>query len=247
MDDTLTDELRTLRARAYGPAADIHDDPAALERLRQLESWGRTPPRPPDPASSPPAADAGAPNPETADRTPASPPPASPAPAVAPAPPTRRWGRGRLLLVWIATLVAAGLAGAAAASLMPRSESAPLATLAATQDASWPDFVLGDRPEGAVLFAEHLGVQMIAVPQEVQGGSSVCLYAMSARDLPRGAFAVGCGAGPFAPTLTSVVGSDWPAEMLERFPVGSAVQYVLAGDRVLVYAALPGSAPEPTP
>lgn len=30
-------ELRRLRERAYGPAADILDDPAALERLRELE------------------------------------------------------------------------------------------------------------------------------------------------------------------------------------------------------------------
>lgn len=32
------DELRRLRARAYGPAADIHDDAAALRRLRELEA-----------------------------------------------------------------------------------------------------------------------------------------------------------------------------------------------------------------
>ena len=40
--DTATDqELRALRARAYGPMADIDEDPAALRRLEQLEAMQR--------------------------------------------------------------------------------------------------------------------------------------------------------------------------------------------------------------
>ncbi|MGV9193620.1 hypothetical protein ACQ143_04685 [Microbacterium sp. MC2] len=38
MDAGSLDELRALRARAYGPSADIHDDPAALRRLEELEA-----------------------------------------------------------------------------------------------------------------------------------------------------------------------------------------------------------------
>lgn len=34
-------ELRALRERAYGPGADIHDDPVALQRLRELEDGAR--------------------------------------------------------------------------------------------------------------------------------------------------------------------------------------------------------------
>ena len=48
MDDIDTaahDELRMLRARAYGPAADIDRDPTAAERLRELESLTATPAR----------------------------------------------------------------------------------------------------------------------------------------------------------------------------------------------------------
>lgn len=37
MDAALADELRALRARAYGPDADIADDPQAVTRLRELE------------------------------------------------------------------------------------------------------------------------------------------------------------------------------------------------------------------
>jgi hypothetical protein len=42
MPDGLDDELQTLRARAYGPDADIDGDPAALERLRELENDARS-------------------------------------------------------------------------------------------------------------------------------------------------------------------------------------------------------------
>jgi hypothetical protein len=37
------DELRALRRRAYGPDADIHLDPQAIERLRELEGGVREP------------------------------------------------------------------------------------------------------------------------------------------------------------------------------------------------------------
>ena len=38
MDTASLDELRVLRARAYGPQADIDQDPAALRRLHELET-----------------------------------------------------------------------------------------------------------------------------------------------------------------------------------------------------------------
>ncbi|MDF2580672.1 MAG: hypothetical protein K0S49_2251 [Microbacterium sp.] len=38
MDTATLDELRALRARAYGPSADIDQDPAALRRLHELEA-----------------------------------------------------------------------------------------------------------------------------------------------------------------------------------------------------------------
>lgn len=44
MSTAADEELRALRARAYGPTADIEDDPAALRRLQQLEA--RRQPRP---------------------------------------------------------------------------------------------------------------------------------------------------------------------------------------------------------
>lgn len=50
---TENDELRALRERAYGPSADIHDDPIAIARLRALEAAAdrdAVPRREPDPA-----------------------------------------------------------------------------------------------------------------------------------------------------------------------------------------------------
>lgn len=38
MDNAALEELRALRARAYGPHADIDQDPAAVRRLRELEA-----------------------------------------------------------------------------------------------------------------------------------------------------------------------------------------------------------------
>lgn len=75
------DELRRLRVRAYGPAADIHDDVAALQRLRELEALHdeREPTRA-DAATTPPA------------RTPLRDASASPSPGrqAPPAPPSPR-------------------------------------------------------------------------------------------------------------------------------------------------------------
>jgi hypothetical protein len=64
MDDDDLEELRMLRTRAYGPSADIHGDPTALQRLHELEAAARASAAWPDaarPASNDTAA--GAPTP----------------------------------------------------------------------------------------------------------------------------------------------------------------------------------------
>lgn len=58
MSTAADEELRALRARAYGPTADIEDDPAALRRLQQLEARRQPTPAaeevvPPAPAMEP--------------------------------------------------------------------------------------------------------------------------------------------------------------------------------------------------
>lgn len=89
MDERAEAELQRLRARAYGPGADIHDDPLALLRLNELEevhragSTRRSPPQE--------SALSGAEAPQE-DRAPdmgvdAERPPEGPPPARAPGPP----------------------------------------------------------------------------------------------------------------------------------------------------------------
>lgn len=52
MDDDDLAELRMLRARAYGPSADIHGDVAALQRLSELEAVAHAPASGNEPASA---------------------------------------------------------------------------------------------------------------------------------------------------------------------------------------------------
>jgi hypothetical protein len=72
-----------LRARAYGPSADIHDDPAALRRLRELEAQAAPPaPSPTSHAAAPtvsPAPEAAPPVDESAASAPLPPLPTVPA------------------------------------------------------------------------------------------------------------------------------------------------------------------------
>ena len=55
MDDETLIELRALRARAYGPDADIDADPAARARLAELESSARAATSASEPARPTPA------------------------------------------------------------------------------------------------------------------------------------------------------------------------------------------------
>ncbi|WP_160150865.1 hypothetical protein [Microbacterium timonense] len=66
--DRSDDELRALRARAYGPDADIHDDPVAMARLHELETLARE--RTPAPSVPPPQTPMDADAPRAAADTP---------------------------------------------------------------------------------------------------------------------------------------------------------------------------------
>jgi hypothetical protein len=49
----------------------------------------------------------------------------------------------------------------------------------------------------------------------------------------------GCGAGPFPATIQLVVRGELPPQLLEHFPQGTALQFVLDGERIHVYSAAP--------
>lgn len=246
MNETLRAELRELRARAYGADADIHDDPQALRRLEELEAIatgvrGRTPaPSAPSigqqdaaPASEPsPAAEM----PDPADHAPADVDAEEPDRAV--------WGR-RHTFLWIVSLVVAALIASLVTFAVTRP-AAPAATLEVS-NGDWPSDFVGARPEGGRMFERFRGLQLIAVPQTVDQGATIdCLYLIRTQDSASNMLSVGCGAGPFGPTLSVTVETSWPQTVLDAYPAGTALKFVLDGDRVLVYTATAQPTDEPS-
>ena len=141
-------ELAALRARAYGPDADLTDDPGGLERLNELENRARNPFPDADPLRSP-AREVSAVPPPADPVAPSVHMPAQPAagmtalPARAPSAesrPRRTWSRRAVLLVGIPMVVVAGAVGvgigAVAASQSAGPAPAPSTTLAAGYVAS---------------------------------------------------------------------------------------------------------------
>ena len=150
-DTAIHDELRSLRERAYGPAADIDQDPAAAQRLRELEARAAvadaatpraqpepTPPRRAEPVpSAPPTATPAPPQVAAAAPAPAETPVAEPEPAANaeakhpdPAPRLSRVTKA----LWALSVVAA--AAAAAAVTFSLTYITPVSMGGATQVAS---------------------------------------------------------------------------------------------------------------
>ncbi|MFF2485378.1 hypothetical protein ACFVSU_03200 [Microbacterium sp. NPDC058062] len=85
-------ELAELRRRAYGPHPDIHDDPAALARLIELETGQQRSGRPVEPAAASVAEVPETTPTVTATLTEEQPPPPPPPLQTPRSAPTRRWG-----------------------------------------------------------------------------------------------------------------------------------------------------------
>lgn len=255
-------ELRELRRRAYGPGADIHDDPTAMTRLHELENGARAaapaqedlPAPPPLPAPGPvtealPEQTADAQQSTTDAATDASERAAGrgipPADAATTETPAARvpWWRRRMRLLWPASLVAAALIGAAATLSVQAVGAGQVAVLAEDPDGEWPENIWDPAPAGARIFEPFNGLTVLAVPQDFGGTSQDCLYIT---DDANAFGSGGCSAGTFPAIATLMVSRDAPQELRDRFGVGSALQFVQEDDRVRVYAgrAAPGGTPE---
>ncbi|HKP08487.1 MAG TPA: hypothetical protein VJU58_14635 [Microbacterium sp.] len=215
-------ELDALRLRAYGPDADIDDDPQALSRLRELEAQAIGEPGPDAPAlaAAPPATEED--EPVTA--------------AVARAP---WWERHRALL-WGGSLLVAVLVGAAAASVQLTPGREQVAVLGEDVDGPWPEQMWGAQPPDGVTFDEYLGLTAIASARDFGNGThSTCLWVYDSQSVNFGLSAGSCAAGS-APTSTTIaVTSQAPQALLEEFAEGTTLQFVRDGDRVIVYAQRP--------
>lgn len=256
------DELRTLRIRAYGRDADIHLDAAALRRLDELENGEQSSgeaggtvdgrvvaaehvtDHPSDPDAEAPADDRAT---EPGDAQPHGPESRGAVPNSAG--PRRSNRRKRIGLLWACSLVlVAVIAGFGGAAMTEATRIAPFDVEATQVGVLKPDpnadvpGILGSADDGTVMFADFHGMRAASVSSYWSGGSSPCLQIMSSADLATatddsfsGMMYGACGAGAFPAAVQFLVTPELPEELRAVFPEGSALQFVLQDDRVVVF------------
>ncbi|GFZ75577.1 hypothetical protein [Microbacterium album] len=266
MEPGMRAELEGLRARAYGPAADIHRDPVAQRRLAELEAQLR--PRPVTFASAPPE-----PEPEPAVAIEREPVPASgaaseleAADAGAHRDDQRRRAESRSTRLttrertgWAAALVlAVVIAVLVSNTFVQRVQADPhgvgatqVTRLAPDTQFELPEFFRG--VEGVEGFRTFHGLRpmLIREPNGNGAGAQVCLYVSAEEALEAssdgsvsGTYFPGCGANTFPAVVQFVIVPGMSRELDAAYPEGTAFQFVFdasAGD-VVVYV----SEPEPT-
>ena len=259
MDAATLDELRTLRARAYGPSADIEQDPPALQRLRELEASRDAPDGPsevqahvePTPVEAPvlPPADDGAelfPIGEPSETE-------SDMPASARRRKPRRLSSQSVALWALSVLGAAALAAGLTYSL---TSAPPVeASSGATQvDTLEPDPFI-EVPAGwfgagpSSMAFEYYGLTLFESTGGYTGALGTdCFAVVATEQMPEldadtnswsmsGIMYSGCGAGAFPATVQFVVDSNAPQQLRDRFPSDSALQFVFDGSRIGVFLA----------
>lgn len=240
MDEQVRAELRTLRARAYGPEADIQADPAAAHRLAQLESLiARTP----SATTATADADRGieAPVEVLVDEPPAEPAPSASVPA--PDAPRRPWWR-RTAVMWTASVIVAVLAGALIEQAVSRAVDGEVAVLDIDLGAERPSF-LGSRAGTAVVYDDYLDLTVVGGLQAGNDESGPCMAIVRSDDILteeqslRGPYHWGCGAGEYSAVVQLVVSESSPERLRERFPVGTSLSFQQRGTQVVVRAIEP--------
>ncbi len=256
MDVELRSELQALRARAYGPDADLDRDPAAVARLQELEDLERqarvdaavrppvTPPTTPDAAPLVIDDDDAPLVVDDDDVEPGEPPARRP-----------RVRRTRTLGLWAGSLAAvaavASAASIAATTFVPVARTAGVAqvdTLRVDPSADdSPVRSMGFDSSEVSVYADFHGLTAYAGTTQVDssGTRAECLILLDTSTLPAsgdinasqiGYRYGGCGAGVFPATIEFVVTPDLPDAFRARFPVGSSLQFVSDGDHVGVFS-----------
>ncbi|MFJ6651741.1 hypothetical protein ACIQLJ_02965 [Microbacterium sp. NPDC091313] len=243
MDDD--EELRMLRARAYGPSADIHLDGAALRRLRELEAAAAPAARPDAPRPAAPSA------PMTDPPDPAAPEDDRTAdeeePATTAGRPRARFRRGLVAgAASVALLVSAGIGAAVNAALSPQHPTPGVElvrTVGIDPDFSWPSFFPEPGSLRAIGFSDLAGITVVAIPPSSAAARGWCIFTYeTARldptsDAYEGDTEQACEGRPFPASV--VIDLDRaPRSLREAFPDDSALQLVLDAEQreVLVYA-----------
>ena len=242
------DELRHLRARAYGPSADIDRDPAAVARLAELESTAA-------------ASDSGAESaldPDRDDTEPDEPPQEQPlivdarsatgavAAESASPPDVRRRPRWLVPTLWAASLAVTAVITAIVTSTasVPPATAPEGGTLVAVlaPDPSFSSDIFGTRGYGAQGFEDFHGLTPIAVDDRwaASFGTDSCLMIVASGvaagddSIYTGRWRTGCAAGPIPASVAMDVDSTVPAETSVAYP-DSVLLFVHEGDLVRVY------------
>lgn len=280
MSTAADDELRVLRARAYGPTPDIEDDPAALRRLQQLEGRRQSkavaedvvPPAPvmervdaeplsvaeplvrtrrsrrqPEDVEDDALDVLAASIDDTAEASPST---AEPAERLA------AWFSVRTTrILWVLAIVAAAVMSAAVTFAVVKvtpvasSSGAPqIAALDSTSNLVIPAGWMGVGPSSAVY--DFYGLVIVESAGGYYNGSvgTDCLTVARADQVPDeedfdssngwtydGPMYTGCAVGTFPATVEVPFDSNLPRELTERFPSGTALQFVYDGERVGVF------------
>lgn len=253
-------ELAALRARAYGPRADLDADPAGLARLRELEAAARVAAgggEPTGTASDTAEADVpsdpvSATDEHTQPEAPAEPEALAVVPALRPPRPVSlTW-----FIAWAASIVAVALivggtvfALASIRPVSPHTGAFQVATLdePVTDDElrnSW----FPTTNDGLIYRFHGLTVGVTGAAQiygRAAEATERCLFVgmVGGNDEQYSSGWSGCAAGSFPAVVAFVVGPDAPRELRESYPPGTALQFVLDGVRVGVFQ---GSGTVPT-
>lgn len=232
------DELAALRRRAYAPGADISSDPAALQRLIELESR---------------SSDDLAPAPSDVEEE-----PIDPSGVDEPAdPPRARFRMPRLRRSTTILLTAAILVVACAATglvLVQRVQTDPLqvgatqiARLAPDPDFRAPSSLSQGVSSGVTSYAEFEGFRVAVYASFDTGkGASKCMTVWQPallQELGNGTsyngryMVLSCGAGAFPPSATLLLSEGTPELRNTVLPAGTALQFVYdaANDEVVVF------------
>lgn len=248
----MDDELQRLRARAYGPDADIAEDPAAVRRLAELEAQQRDAAEPAEPAEP-----AHARQSEPQERaesgeesgTGETVQPDREQPDAARRPPRIvRW----LPALWaVSLLVVAAVAAtmtftstAAVLRPVPDAEARQVAVIELGSDFLAPRFLGMEQRADSRGNRDWYGLTVLVVRDTWYGDTvDECLVIMRQDDVDpnsdslSGPLYTGCSAGGFSAVLQVRVNDAMPEELLEQFPVGTGLRFVLDGSRVGVFVA----------
>ncbi|PPF90133.1 hypothetical protein C5B96_00220 [Subtercola sp. Z020] len=236
------EEIEALRRRAYGPAPDLHDDPVAWRRLRDLEGAKKLAQAPPQPEATPLAVAEHPAPPTAADTDPRTDPVEQ-----APSRPlrlyraTRRARRSSVLIGVGATLVATSVL--AAVILVPRVQVDPfqagarqVARLSLDSDFTTPAFFAGT--DDVFGFEQFHGLRAVVsrtgffAMSSDENDDCLSIYSeanmvAATSDSFSGQAVGGCAAGGFPAIVQFRPDAEGsPDELRSAFPAPAALQFV---------------------